>query len=265
MKRHLVDTPEGQLHLRSAGPPDAGRAVLFFHQSPSSSRMWSTVMADLEGRGVASLAGDMFNYGMSDRRSAPLGLDRHADLLFGAARSLTSARFTAVGHHTGAVFAASCAARHPLDGLVVIGYPLYGSERHKRERLGARMRPDHFSAGGSELAELWKGVNRSLEKETDHAVRHAILVDRLSAGPAWYHAYAALLSSDLEETLTAASRSGVPVRTVFAVDDALSRLAPGVAALTGSEPVWIEGGPWVTVEHPARVTDLVFSAYMDWA
>ncbi len=265
MRRHLVDTPEGQLHFLSAGALDSERAVLFFHQSPSSGRMWSKVMGDLADRGVASVAGDMFDYGMSDRQPEPLSLKRHTDLLYEAARSLTSARLTVVGHHTGAVLAASCAARHPLDGAVLMGYPLYGSWREKYQRLGARMEPDHFTADGSRLADLWRELNHSLEEDTPFSDRHGILVDRLSAGPLWYTAYAALLSTDLEATLGAASRSGVPLATVFATGDALSRLEPGITTLAGVEPTWVEGGPWVCVEHPKRVADVVYAAFAGWA
>ncbi|MCQ3803021.1 MAG: alpha/beta hydrolase [bacterium] len=265
MKRHLVKTPQGQLHFLSAGSLDTDRAVLFFHQSPSSSWMWSKVMADLAERGLSSVAGDLFNYGGSDRQPDLLDLHHHADLLLGAARSLSSASLTAVGHHTGAVFAASCAARHTLDGLVLMGYPLYGSRKEKQDRLGAKMHQDSFAPDGSELAALWVRLNRSLEDETAFSDRHAILVDRLSAGPLWFTAYAALLATDLEGTLREALDTGTPIKTVFAAQDALSRLAPGITALTGLTPIWIGGGPWVSVEHPRRVADVVHSAFREWA
>lgn len=265
MNRHLVDTPAGQLHFRSAGPLDADRAVLFFHQSPSSSRMWSKVMAVLAARGVSSLAGDMFGYGMSDRQSAPLDLDEHSDLLFGAARSLSSARFTAAGHHTGAVFAASCAARHSLDGLILMGYPLYRSLGEKQERLGGRMRPDRFSTDGSHLSDLWMELNGSLEEGTPFSDRYAILVDRLLSGPLWFTAYATLLDTDLDGALRTAVESGTPVRTVFASQDALSRLEPGITDLTGCRPTFLEGGPWVTVEQPDLVADTIHKIFRGWS
>lgn len=264
MNRHLVDTPAGQLHFRSAGRLDADRAVLFFHQSPSSSTMWSKVMANLASSGITSLAGDMFCYGMSDRRLTPLPLKEHADLLLGAARSLTSARLTAVGHHTGAVFAASVAARSDLAGLILMGYPLYGSRREKSERLGARMEIDRFSSDGSQLADLWAALGRSVEESTAFSDRYAMLVDRLLAGPLWYTAYATLLATDLRDVLVSAVSSGTPLRNVFADRDRLSRLEPGVTALTGVTPTRMPGGPWVTVEHPDRVADVVRSALADW-
>ncbi len=79
------------------------------------------------------------------------------------------------------------------------------------------------------------------------------------AGPLWYTAYAALLQADLEATLRQAVDRGGEVRTVFAHDDAISRFEPEVTALTGVEPTWIDGGPWVTIEHPDRVADVVGS------
>lgn len=258
MKRHLVGTAEGTLHFRSAGDlAAAGPVVLFFHQSPSSSRMWTGVMAALEQQGVASLAGDMFDYGMSDRQSTQLDVGHHVRLLLEAAGQLTDAHLVAVGHHTGAVFAATAAVHEVVRSLMVIGYPLYSSWREKYERLGGRIGPDRFSDDGSELAELWAKLNKSIEPDTPFAARHEILVDRLAAGPLWFTAYAALMQTDLEATLANAAATGKPARAVFAHDDAISRVEPGVSALIGSEPVWIDGGPWVTVEHPGRVADVV--------
>ena len=91
-----------------------------------------------------------------------------------------------------------------------------------------------------------------------------MLVDRLLAGPLWYTAYATLLATDLRDVLVSAVSSGTPLRNVFADRDRLSRLEPGVTALTGVAPTRMPGGPWVTVEHPDRVADVVRSALADW-
>lgn len=259
MRRHLVETSEGYLHFRSAGDTDADRTMLFFHQSPSSSRMWTGVMEALEQRGIASLSGDMFDYGMSDRASNQLTVDSHAGLLFDAATTLAGGRMVAIGHHTGAVFAASSAAQREVDGLMIMGYPLYADWREKYERLGARIGPDRYGPDGAELAELWVKLNTSIEPNTPIADRHTILMDRLSAGPLWYTAYAALLGQDLEATLASAASKGVPIAALFAHDDAISRFEPSISRCLGTDPIWIDGGPWVTIEHPTRVADAIES------
>ena len=259
MRRHLVETSEGVLHFRSAGDLGADRVVLLFHQSPSSSRMWTGVMEALEQRGIASLAGDMLDYGMSDRATSQLTVDTHARLLFDAANSIGKGRTVTVGHHTGAVFAASAAAQCEVDGLMIMGYPLYSSWREKYERLGARIGPDRYGPDGAELSELWVKLNSSIEPETAYEDRHTILVDRLSAGPLWYTAYAALLQADLEATLRSAVETGVRISSVFAHEDAISQFEPGVSAVTTTDPIWIDGGPWVTIEHPPRVADAIES------
>ena len=257
MRRHLVDTGEGALHFMSEGDLGSRRTVLFFHQSPSSSRMWAGVMAELGRRGVGSIAGDMFDYGMSDRSATQLDLHSHAGLLVDAASKIVGGDLIAVGHHTGAIFAASAASQRDLHGLLIMGYPLYTSWREKYERLGSRIHPDRYGSDGAELAELWVELNASIEPDTPYGARHEILVDRLSAGPIWYTAYAALLQTDIQAVLESAVSTGVPVTAVFAHDDAVSRFEPGVAAVTGAESIWIDGGPWVTIEHPDRVADVV--------
>ncbi len=258
MNRHLVGTVEGYLHFRSVGDIGAaGSVVLFFHQSPSSSRMWAGVMQALEERGIASLAGDMFDYGMSDPQTTQLNLGEHVTRLLEAAKQLTDGRLITVGHHTGAVFAAAAAVDESVRALMVVGYPLYPTWRDKYERLGGRIGPDRFADDGAELAELWTKLNASMETDTPFAPRYDILVDRLAAGPVWFTAYAALMQTDLHATLAAAVATGKPTRAVFAHDDAISRVEPGVSAVVGSEPVWLDGGPWVTVEHPGRVAEVV--------
>ena len=259
MRRHLVETKEGYLHFRSAGDTDADQVMLFFHQSPSSSRMWTGVMEALDQRGIASVSGDMFDYGMSDRATNQLTVDAHSGLLFDAATSLVGGRMVAIGHHTGAVFAAATAAKRDVDGLMIMGYPLYSDWREKHERLGARIGPDRYGPDGSELSELWVRLNTSIELETPFADRYTILMDRLSAGPLWYTAYAALLGIDLGTTLAAAVDTGVPIAAVFAHGDSISRFEPGVSECVGTEPIWIDGGPWVTIEHPTRVADAIES------
>lgn len=257
MRRHLVDTSEGALHFISEGDSASDRTVLFFHQSPSSSRMWAGVMAELGRRGVGSIAGDMFDYGMSDRSTTQLDLHSHAAFLVDAASEIVGGDLIAVGHHTGAVFAASAASQRDLHGLLVMGYPLYSSWREKYERLGGRIHPDRYGSDGAELAALWVELNASIEPDTPFGSRHLILVDRLAAGPIWYTAYAALLQADIQAVLESSVSTGVPVAAVFAHDDAISRFEPGVTAVTGGEPIWIDGGPWVTIEHPDRVADVV--------
>ena len=259
MIRHLVATPEGQVHLRSSGDLGGDRAVLLFHQSPSSSRMWAGVMDSLAARGIPSIAADMLDYGMSDGQASHLRLEDHAEVLMDAIGELTGASLTLVGHHTGAVMAAAAAQGTVADrvrGLMVIGYPLYGSWREKLTRLGARIGPDAFDGEGLEVADLWVKLNRSLEPDTPFETRYAIFVDRLLAGPLWFTGYAALLAADLDAILSGAAHL-VPTRAVFAKDDAISRVEPAVSNILGRDSIWIEGGPWVTLEHPERVAEVV--------
>ena len=129
------------------------------------------------------------------------------------------------------------------------------SWREKLTRLGSRIGVDDFDVEGDAVTELWVNLNRSIEPSTSAEIRRVIFVDRLLAGPLWYTAYAALMAGDLDEPLLRLKASGVTLETVFARDDAISRLAPGITELTGVEPRWIEGGPWVTMEHPDRVAD----------
>jgi pimeloyl-ACP methyl ester carboxylesterase len=252
--RHLVDTPAGQVHLRTAGDGGDRGAVVLFHQSPSSSRMWVGVMDHLAAAGFTCAAPDMLDYGHSDAQSRQLTLREHATMLVEAASSVIGLPEYVVGHHTGAVFAAVAgAAAAGVRGVALFGYPLYSSWREKYERLGARIAPDRFDEEGSFVTDLWVELNASIEPETGDDVRHGIYVDRLLAGPLWFTAYVALMATDLEATLRGLAAADLDIRTVFARDDAISPCEPDITAITGTEPIWIDGGPWVTLEHPDRV------------
>ncbi len=253
MQRHLVDTPAGQVHARTVGSGDVG--IVLFHQSPSSSRMWIPVMERLAAAGMACVAPDMLDYGHSDEQSRQLSLEEHASLLLDVAGSLVDDPAFLIGHHTGAVFAAAAGAARAVHGVQVIGYPLYRSWREKLSRLGGRIGVDDFDEAGDTVTDLWVKLNGSIEKETSSEIRRTIFVDRLLAGPLWYTAYVSLMAADLEEPLRGLISKGTRLETVFARGDAISRLEPGLTSLTGVEPRWIEGGPWVTMEHPGRVAD----------
>lgn len=255
-RRSLLPTPVGHVHVRSVGERGAP-GVVFFHQSPSSSRMWEAVMDQVAAAGFACAAPDMFDYGHSDSQTRQLSLAEHAHLLLEASAEVVGPPVLLVGHHTGAVFAAAASSAPSVRGLTVFGYPLYESWRVKFARLGARIGPDSVSEEGSELADLWVALNRSIEPATSDEVRHTIYTDRMLASPLWFTAYVALLGADLAAPLADAVQRGLTVETVFARDDAVSRLEGGVSELTGVAPVWIDGGAWVTMEHPERVAKLV--------
>jgi pimeloyl-ACP methyl ester carboxylesterase len=256
VERALVSTPAGYLHLRLAGGPAAQPTVVLIHQSPSSSRMWLPVMAEL-APDIRTCAVDLLGYGESDPPARQLPLEDHAAIVVDAVRAVTDSPLVVVGHHTGAVLAAQIAGAEPelVRGLMLSGYPDYPDWQTKCSRLGPALRPADISRDGTELLDIWRYVTGPLEDDPDPDVALTIMADRLRAGRQWFTGYVQLLGADLPAILERAATSapGRPTSVLTADRDPLRGYADAVAARFGVEPVTIAGTSWVSYEHPERM------------
>lgn len=142
MRKSFVDTPDGQMHLRTLLP--AGRPrddVLLVHWTPLSGRMWEKVAPLLATAGWRVLAPDLLGYGRSDPRPAEWSIARWADTLLPL---LDRGPGHVVGGHLGAAVAVELALRHPdrVASLTLDGVPLLSPElRAAFAALAASPRP----------------------------------------------------------------------------------------------------------------------------
>jgi pimeloyl-ACP methyl ester carboxylesterase len=151
-------TPMGQVHYRDIGPRDARPVILLLHQSQMSIVQYGPIQNGLARAGFRSLAVDTPGHGMSDLPAVQPSLEQLADNLIPVLDHLGIQTVAVAGHHSGAAFAASLAARYPervaaaiLHGSVMfdadertelLASPLYDrTPRADGGHMGAWFRP----------------------------------------------------------------------------------------------------------------------------
>ncbi|MFN3258693.1 MAG: alpha/beta fold hydrolase [Ilumatobacter sp.] len=153
--RSFVDLADGQIHVVTAGAPEA-TPVLLLHQTPRSWREFDAVIPLLAGR-FRPIAVDTLGFGDSDRPTGRVSIERWAGVVADVMDHLGIERVHVVGHHTGGVIAVELAAQRPdLVARLVLSSTPYTHAEFRRERAE---RPPidevRFSDDGAHLAALW--------------------------------------------------------------------------------------------------------------
>jgi pimeloyl-ACP methyl ester carboxylesterase len=197
-RRGYLDTPDGQIHYRTAGEGDP---LLLLHQSPHSSSMFEPILPLFAARGYRAIAPDNPGFGNSDLPPFPEGAQPdgayYARRLLEFADLLGLDSFYLFGHHTGAAFGSLIAAEHPerVRKLALWGYPLYDADA--RARMVARTTPP-FPEDGAFLLQQWENRKRIGSPTLTPDVRVRLLIDRLQAGTHLHWGASAVGGMDLE-------------------------------------------------------------------
>lgn len=179
IRRHYVDTREGQVHYRSSGRK-GGVPIVFLHQTASSGAMWEAIMGKLEAE-YEMYALDTPGFGGSyDPEDVP-SIAYYTDVLMDAVNGIGIADFHVVGHHTGACMAVEMAAGWP-DRVKTLS--LFGPVQLTREEREEFRK--HFSgpiaptANGDYLLKTWKYIS-DLGGTENLDLHHREVVDMLRA------------------------------------------------------------------------------------
>jgi pimeloyl-ACP methyl ester carboxylesterase len=199
--RIYVDGPFGQIHCRICG---SGRPLILLHQSPLSSLQFAPVLPRLAGADFSAVAIDLPGFGMSDPLTQEPSFAAYAASIEAVCAAFGFERVALLGHHTGAVIAASFAARarERVERLVLNGFPLLRPEERAFFRSfdfgPVRPRPD-----GSHLTEAWQSRLRATPGWTDLDAMHRYVVDGLVAGGTNWLAFPLIIDADLDGLLAA--------------------------------------------------------------
>lgn len=158
IRRAFIDTPDGQIHVRMAGTPNADKqALLLLHQSPASSLTFSEILPIL-GRDRLAIAIDTPGFGESFRPAQQPAIADYAEWIVAAATALGLARFDLLGLFTGAGIASEIAAHHGVRvrRLVLAGPPLFTPEQQRH--FVDHAWPVRQRADGSHLIHEWRRV-----------------------------------------------------------------------------------------------------------
>jgi pimeloyl-ACP methyl ester carboxylesterase len=142
-----------QVHYRRAG---RGPAVLCLHQSPLSSRDMLTTLRRWHPH-FTCIAPDTPGFGLSDPLGvAEAGMADFADAVVEFMDALGLERAAVYGFHTGAMIAATLAARHPrrVSCAVANGFVLL-TPPERADILGRYLPPSRPSWDGSHLSWRW--------------------------------------------------------------------------------------------------------------
>jgi pimeloyl-ACP methyl ester carboxylesterase len=258
MDRGLVRTSAGLLHYRATEPTGRGPIVLL-HQISSSSRMFLRLMPELLARGWSSIALDLPGFGFSDPGRPEDRVADHAGAIVEALDRIGQpGPWPILGHHTGARLGAVIAADRPerVWRLVLIGLPLYPSERARTERWAAKsIRPVVPDPEGLHLLHEWRRL-RALSGGTDPEIIHRELVDTVLAD-AYDRSYAVVREHRLDEVVPLI---GCPTLVISPTADVQAVNQSGAAsAIPGARLVELDGGVFVIDERPALLAETVVS------
>lgn len=196
MRRHLVDTPLGQVHVVEAGG-GPGTPLLLLHQTPRSSDEFAEVLP-LLARRRRTLALDNPGYGCSDPVPGQPSVSDYARAVRAVLDAFELAQVVLVGHHTGAVLAVELAAAYPerVERVVLSG-AVYtdaaGRAELRRHFVQWRVRPD-----GGHLGEKWDKFSSWLPEP---ALVQRLLVDLWRAGETSEQGHFAVADYRMEDRL----------------------------------------------------------------
>lgn len=157
-RRHYVDGPFGQVHLRIAGEGAHGRPPLVcFHPSPLSSRLYERFLDRLAAEGRQALAIDTPGFGMSDPPPAPPSISDYSQVMASVIDALgLPGPVDLMGYHTGSMIAAELAATQPdtVRRLVLVSAPIFTEA--ERQQLRQLYGPTPARLDGGHLLERWQ-------------------------------------------------------------------------------------------------------------
>lgn len=121
IRRHFIDGPFGQVHLRTCGTASDKRPLLCLHQSPKSSREFVNIMPHLAADRFV-VAVDNPGHGESDLppAEADATIEAYAKSAWAAVDALGLGKVDLLGHHTGAKVATEMAWQRGEDVGIII-------------------------------------------------------------------------------------------------------------------------------------------------
>jgi pimeloyl-ACP methyl ester carboxylesterase len=190
IRRGYIDTPEGQIHYRTAGE---GEPLVLLHRTALSSAFFESVLPLFAAKGRTAVAFDTPGFGASDPPPEPPNMTYYAKRMVEAAALLGFDQFDLLGNHTGATIAARMAADFPSNvrHLVLWGYPMMAPEDMARVR---RAEPVEFPPDGSYVPNSWRPPATGPIAPPVLSIR--FLLERLQAGPNAYWAPRAVGNED---------------------------------------------------------------------
>jgi pimeloyl-ACP methyl ester carboxylesterase len=199
LRKSYVDGRWGQVHVREIGD---GEPLLLLHQSPLSGAMFEAAMPYLADAGLRVIAIDTAGYGNSDPAPTPPSMQEHGEAIANVLAALGLEHCNVLGHHTGAVIAASFAAYSPshVDRLILNGVPLFSEEELAFFKT-FDFKPLMPEADGSHLLAAWNQRIAASPGWTNLRAMHRYTVEMLAINETFHFGFHAALAHDMTDDL----------------------------------------------------------------
>lgn len=245
IRRAFADTPEGQIHYRTAGE---GETVLMLHQTPRSSDEFLDIIP-LFAPHYRVIAMDTIGYGDSYRPERTPSLQDFGKAAIMLLDTLNIAKAHLLGHHTGAIIAIEIASSYPdrVKRVVLSAAPYTDEERRKEITTRPPVDKVVVKEDGSHLTELWQLRMRFYPKGRPDILTRFV-IDALKAGESVETGHHSVAEYPVPERL---SLIEAPTLVICGTADPFvySDLRKISSAIHGSEVVELKGGMVPIVEQ----------------
>ena len=255
--RGYAQTSAGQIHYRHEG--DSGPAIVFFHESPLSSAIYTQAMP-LLGRSFRAYAFDTPGHGFSDPPARPPSIEDYGVTLLEAIDDIGIDKFVLAGCHTGVdigLEVAMHAGTERVTHAILTGVPLLkpgewegwlegvlggAREGERPESWKQVFAPDlELTSDGAHVRWAWDRYGRIWAAGSPVELIHMAVMQLLIAGPRYNWMYKAAFAYDPEPALRALH---CPTLLLNAAGDPLANKDEQVARLMRrARVVHIEGVP----------------------
>jgi pimeloyl-ACP methyl ester carboxylesterase len=240
IRRSYIDTSIGQVHLRSTQPAAADRtALICFHQSPQSGRVFTEVLKDL-GQDRRAFAPDTPGFGESDLPAEMPEVGDYAAVLAEMIDALQLTRVDILGYHTGAAIGTELALRRPslVRRLVLIGIPIFTAE--EIDAFNKIPWPMPITEDATYVTTEWNRSTKWAGPGQTLAVTFRGFVDKLKAGETAFWGARAVMRYPMAERLAQVTH---PIMAIGPRDD-LWDISPRCAPLlrNGTFARWPDHG-----------------------
>jgi pimeloyl-ACP methyl ester carboxylesterase len=261
IRRELVKTHFGQVHVRLAGQPTSHIPLVLLHMTPMSSAMYDPLLPRF-GQDRLAVAPDRLGFGFSDLPDRPLTMAEYAESTVDVLDGLGVQRFDVLGTHTGSVEAVELAAAHPrrVRNVVLVSIPAYTPRELEERRYRLAGVPPPVD-DGSHLDWHWKRRFLYRQPPYDVALFQWRLVQELLAGPNVWWPYKAVFDYPMAERL---ARLEQPVLVLSPHDDLWEQT--GRVQATGGLPPRAQfvDLPHLQLDIAYYATDEVFTLVRDF-
>jgi pimeloyl-ACP methyl ester carboxylesterase len=255
VKRQIVDTRFGQVHVRST--KGGGRPLVLLHMSPVSGWMFEAFLRTM-GHERTLVAPDRLGFGFSDSPPRALGMDDFARATLDALDALAIREFDLLGVHTGSVEAVALVHLAParVSRLGLVAAPVFNKDEVARLRATLAGHAPAPTEDGSYLVPTWRKRFAYRQPPYNLPLMHERFVQELLSADNKTATYEAVFTYPLADRLKTLS---LPL-VVFAPHDDIIEQTERARPLLPKQAVYVDLPDLhldAFEEHPERMAELV--------